>query len=75
MPEDELLGQAHNLVRQPDMPQITFKELWDTSAKGPPWMGIVRIVVKTVIITGLMPSLCLIGEARRVRPVECSLQA
>ncbi len=39
---DELLGQAHNLVRHPDMPQLAFKDLWDTVAKDQPWMGIVK---------------------------------
>ncbi len=28
--EDELLGQAHNLIRHPDMPACVFKLLWDT---------------------------------------------
>jgi PAS domain S-box-containing protein len=28
--EEELLGQAHNLIRHPDMPRCVFKLLWDT---------------------------------------------
>lgn len=40
--EDELMGQAHNLVRHPDMPQAAFKDLWDTVALNKPWMGIVK---------------------------------
>lgn len=39
---DELEGQAHNLVRHPDMPQAAFQDLWDTVAKDEPWMGIVK---------------------------------
>lgn len=30
----ELLGQAHNLIRHPDMPRCVFKLLWDTLERG-----------------------------------------
>lgn len=40
--EQELLGQAHNIVRHPDMPQAAFKDLWDTVQQGKPWRGIVK---------------------------------
>ncbi len=40
--EGELLGQAHNLVRHPNMPQAAYKELWDTLKAGKAWMGIVE---------------------------------
>lgn len=40
--EPELMGQAHNLVRHPDMPQAAFKDLWDTVKQGRPWRGIVK---------------------------------
>ena len=40
--QDELIGQAHNLVRHPDMPQAAFKDLWDTVEEDKPWMGIVK---------------------------------
>lgn len=39
---DELLGQAHNIVRHPDMPQAVFKLMWDTLQAGKPFMGIVK---------------------------------
>ncbi|WP_097459417.1 methyl-accepting chemotaxis protein [Mangrovitalea sediminis] len=39
---DELVGQAHNLVRHPDVPQSVFAHLWDTIKAGKPWMGIVK---------------------------------
>ena len=39
---DELLGQAHNLVRHPDMPQAAFSMLWDRLKSGKPWIGIVK---------------------------------
>jgi PAS domain S-box-containing protein len=32
--EEELLGQPHNIIRHPDMPQSVFKLLWDTLAQG-----------------------------------------
>lgn len=40
--EDELIGQAHNIVRHPDMPQAAFQDLWDTARDKKPWMGIVK---------------------------------
>jgi len=39
---EELLGQPHNLVRHPDMPEAAFKILWDTIRTGKPWMGLVK---------------------------------
>ncbi len=32
--EEELLGEPHNIIRHPDMPQCVFKLLWDTLAQG-----------------------------------------
>jgi len=32
MPEEELVGQPHNIIRHPDMPRCVFKLLWDTLA-------------------------------------------
>ncbi|MEJ2445855.1 MAG: PAS domain-containing methyl-accepting chemotaxis protein [Exilibacterium sp.] len=40
--EKELEGQAHNIVRHPDMPQAAFKDLWDALKSGKPWMGVVK---------------------------------
>lgn len=39
---EELIGQNHNLVRHPDMPQWAFRSLWDTVKSGHPWRGIVK---------------------------------
>jgi len=39
---DELIGQSHNLVRHPDVPQQVFADLWNTLKKGLPWRGIVK---------------------------------
>ena len=32
--EYEMLGQPHNIIRHPDMPQLIFKALWDTISQG-----------------------------------------
>lgn len=39
---DELVGQAHNIIRHPDMPQVVFKGMWETLSAGKPWMGVVK---------------------------------
>jgi len=39
---DELLGQPHNLVRHPDMPEEAFRDLWQTIQSGRPWTGMVK---------------------------------
>jgi aerotaxis receptor len=38
----ELVGQPHNIVRHPDMPQEAFRDLWDTLQAGRPWTGVVK---------------------------------
>jgi PAS domain S-box-containing protein len=40
--EEELIGQAHNIVRHPDMPPEAYQDLWDTLKSGKPWKGIVK---------------------------------
>jgi len=40
--EDELIGQPHNLVRHPDMPEAAFKDMWKTLKLGSSWMGMVK---------------------------------
>ncbi|TNE77217.1 MAG: PAS domain S-box protein [Gammaproteobacteria bacterium] len=39
---DELIGQAHNLIRHPDMPQPVFKDMWEYLKAGKSWMGVVK---------------------------------
>ncbi|WP_028215235.1 PAS domain-containing methyl-accepting chemotaxis protein [Paraburkholderia mimosarum] len=39
---EELLGQPHNIVRHPDMPEEAFRDMWDTLQKGLPWSGVVK---------------------------------
>ena len=38
----ELLGQPHNLIRHPDMPEEAFRDMWDTIQRGFPWSGLVK---------------------------------
>jgi PAS domain S-box-containing protein len=40
--EEELIGQPHNLVRHPDMPEQAFADLWTTLQAGRPWTGLVK---------------------------------
>lgn len=41
-PEQELLGQQHNIVRHPDMPRGAFKLLWDTLRQNREFFGFVK---------------------------------
>jgi aerotaxis receptor len=38
----EMVGQNHNLVRHPDMPEAAFRDLWNTVKSGLPWRGLVK---------------------------------
>ncbi len=40
--KQELIGQAHNLIRHPDMPPEAFEDLWKTIQQGKPWSGLVK---------------------------------
>jgi aerotaxis receptor len=39
---DELMGQAHNVVRHPDMPREAFADMWDTLKSGLSWTAAVK---------------------------------
>jgi len=39
---DELMGQSHNIVRNPDVPPELFADMWATLKSGRPWMGVVK---------------------------------
>ncbi len=41
-PVAELMGQPHNLVRHPDMPEEAFRDMWDTIQAKQPWTGLVK---------------------------------
>jgi aerotaxis receptor len=38
----ELLGQPHNMVRHPDMPEEAFRDMWATIQGKLPWTGLVK---------------------------------
>jgi aerotaxis receptor len=38
----ELLGQPHNLLRHPDMPEEAFRDMWATIQSKRPWTGLVK---------------------------------
>ncbi|MCB1317499.1 MAG: PAS domain-containing protein, partial [Leptospiraceae bacterium] len=38
----ELLGKPHNIVRHPDMPKETFKELWEHLKSNRSWSGMIK---------------------------------
>ncbi|MBK9495432.1 MAG: PAS domain S-box protein [Xanthomonadales bacterium] len=40
--EAELIGQPHNLIRHPDMPEAAFADMWSTLKAGRPWVGMVK---------------------------------
>lgn len=40
--EVELMGQPHNMLRHPDMPQEAFRDFWETLKAGKSWSGIVK---------------------------------
>lgn len=40
--EEELLGQPHNIVRHPDMPELAFADLWNHVKAGKTWQGMVK---------------------------------
>jgi aerotaxis receptor len=39
---EEMIGQSHNIVRHPDMPEAAFADLWRDLKLGLPWRGIVK---------------------------------
>jgi len=45
-PENELIGQNHNLLRHPDMPDALYEDLWKTIQAGKVWQGEVKNLKK-----------------------------
>lgn len=39
---EEMVGQPHNMVRHPDMPEAAFKDMWKDLKAGRPWRGVVK---------------------------------
>jgi len=44
--EEELLGKPHNIVRHPDTPKSTFKEIWKTIQNKKIWTGRIKNLKK-----------------------------
>jgi len=44
--EAELIGQAHSIVRHPDMPKIVFKMMWDRIKQAKNIMAVVKNLAK-----------------------------
>lgn len=40
--KEELLGQPHNVIRHPDMPEEAFRDMWSTIESGKPWSAPVK---------------------------------
>lgn len=39
---EELIGQPHNIVRHPDMPEEAYRDMWETTQSGRPWSAAVK---------------------------------
>ena len=39
---EEMIGEPHNMVRHPDMPEAAFADMWRDLKAGKPWRGIVK---------------------------------
>jgi aerotaxis receptor len=39
---EQMVGQPHNLIRHPDMPEAAFADMWCNLKAGKPWKGIVK---------------------------------
>lgn len=39
---EEIIGQTHEILRHPDMPQAAFADLWQTVQSGEKWNGYVK---------------------------------
>ncbi|WP_395489481.1 methyl-accepting chemotaxis protein [Cedecea davisae] len=40
--EQQLIGEAHNIIRHPDMPPEAFGDMWATLQQGDSWTGMVK---------------------------------
>jgi len=40
--QEEMVGQPHNMIRHPDMPEEAFADMWQCLKAGMPWKGVVK---------------------------------
>lgn len=76
---DEIMGQAHNLVRHPDMPPEAFADMWATLKAGQSWTALVknrrkngdhywvRANAAPVVRNGRLTGYCRFGPGPRLR--------
>ncbi|UXZ55104.1 methyl-accepting chemotaxis protein [Halomonas sp. 7T] len=38
----ELIGEPHSVFRDPEIPSLVFKNMWDTIGKGKTWQGVLK---------------------------------
>jgi PAS domain S-box-containing protein len=38
----ELIGEAHSIIRHPDMPKVVFKKMWENISSGKTWNGTIK---------------------------------
>ena len=64
--KEELIGQAHNLIRYPDMPPAAFEDFWKTIQQGRPWSGVVKNRAKDGSFYWVYANVAPIYEAERI---------
>lgn len=79
---DEIVGQPHNLVRHPDMPEQIFTLMWNYLKAGKCWMGIVKNRCKNgdyywvnAYVTPILQNGKVVGyESVRIKPSDEQIQ-
>ncbi len=64
--ESELLGQAHNIIRHPEMPAQVFADLWNDLKAERPWIGVMHNRCKNGDAYWVLAHVSPIWEAGRV---------
>jgi len=70
---DELVGQAHNIVRHPDMPRAVFQLFWEYLAAGKPIASYVKNIASDGTYYWVMASAVPVGDgfvSIRVKPTS-----
>lgn len=68
--EEELIGQPHYILRHPDMPKATFRDAWETVAKGIKWHGYVKNLRKDGRYYWVYATIIL--NVRNGQPISCT---
>lgn len=64
--KQELIGQAHSLIRHPDMPSEAFEDFWKTIQQGKPWSGVVKNRAKDGSFYWIYTNVAPIYEVRQI---------